>query len=67
MTLSFDERLTLAQDTWQSIRAFAETWPIDDETMAEIERRNAEMESGEVEGMSHEEVMAAIRAELQKE
>src|SRR5688500_6131275 len=42
MALAFDEELTLAQDIWQSIHAFAETWPIDDETMAEIERRDAE-------------------------
>jgi hypothetical protein len=35
--------------------------------MAEIERRDAEMENGEVECMSHEEFMAAVRAELHKE
>jgi putative addiction module component (TIGR02574 family) len=67
VTLTFDERFTLAQDAWQSIHTFAETWPIDDETLAEIERREAEIESGEVECVSHEEVMDAVRAALHKE
>lgn len=61
LTLSEDERLVLAHVLWKSMEPTEAELEIDDELMAEIERRDAEIESGAVKPIPHEEVMRELR------
>jgi putative addiction module component (TIGR02574 family) len=54
LALPPDERCELAHRLWESVDASLD---VDEELIAEIERRDAEMESGSVHTYSHEEVM----------
>jgi putative addiction module component (TIGR02574 family) len=57
LALPRDQRAQLAERLWISVE-----WPIEDESLiAEIEHRDAEMESGAVNTFSHEEVMRDAR------
>jgi putative addiction module component (TIGR02574 family) len=61
-----EDRLTLAQGLWDSVEP--ERHPVidlDDELIAEIERRDAEIESGLVTPLTHEELMASVRKALE--
>ena len=61
MQLSAEERADLADKLWMSVdtpEAVAAAWD------AEIERRIAQIDSGEVETIPFEEVMAELRAKL---
>lgn len=58
LALSPEERVELAQRLWDSVDCLTDD---DAELFAEIERREAEIESGKVELISHEEVMRNLR------
>jgi putative addiction module component (TIGR02574 family) len=61
MQLSAEERADLADKLWISVdtrEAVAASWD------AEIERRVAQIDSGEVETIPFEQVMAGLRAKL---
>jgi putative addiction module component (TIGR02574 family) len=61
LSLNEDDRLILAHTLWKSLEPTAEELELDEELIAEIERRDAEIESGAVETVSHEEVMRKLR------
>jgi putative addiction module component (TIGR02574 family) len=61
LALPPEDRLTLAELLWVSLDEHVEEGEVDEELMAEIDRRDAEMESGAVQTFSHEEVMEAAR------
>lgn len=67
LKLPLDQRVAIAQALWESIDDSAKEPQIDDEEafMEELMRRDAEMESGEVMPMTHEELMAAVRKDLE--
>lgn len=66
LALPLYERIQLAQWIWESVNdaTSEELDAYDEATFAEAERRDAEMDRGEVQGISHEEVMALLRAQL---
>jgi putative addiction module component (TIGR02574 family) len=69
LALSIQDRLTLAQRLFDSVDPDFQDAPIDDvddELIAEINRRDAEIESGAVQTFSHEEVMQAVRKAIEK-
>ena len=60
MSLPLAERVSLAQELWQSIdAALPDTH--DDDALREAIRRDAELSSGAVAGRTHDEVMRAAR------
>jgi len=62
MKLSPEERMNLAEKLWTSVdtpEAIAAAWDV------EIERRLAQIDSGEVETYPADEVIAELRAKLQ--
>lgn len=63
LSLPPDQRFELAQRLWESVEGQLDE---DDELFAEIERRDAEIESGAVQTLSHEEVMREVRKTLGK-
>jgi len=65
LALPPQERAALAQQLWDSIHdQGAVTGLVDKSARAEIERRDAEMESGSVPGVPHDEAMAMIEKSL---
>ena len=60
MSLPLAERISLAQALWQSIDSSIVDSD-ENEAMADVWRRDAEMSSGLVTGRSHEDVMRAAR------
>jgi putative addiction module component (TIGR02574 family) len=58
--LSPADRIHLVQDLWDSIRADAQAVPLTAEQRAELQRRDAEMESGAVRGIPWEEVKKSL-------
>jgi putative addiction module component (TIGR02574 family) len=65
LALPLQERAALAQQLWDSIYDEGTvTGFIDNTARAEIERRDAEMESGSVPGVPHDEAMAKIEKSL---
>ena len=67
LKLPLDQRVAIAQALWASIDDSAKQPQIEDEEafMEELMRRDAEMESGEVTPMTHEELMTAVRKDLE--
>ena len=66
LKLPQDQRLAVAQALWQSLDDSAKEPHVDDEEFwKELMRRDAEMESGAVSPLTHEELMAAVRRELE--
>ena len=63
MKLSPDERADLADRLWTSV---AEQADIDAAWDVEIERRIAQLDAGEVEGVPWETVIADLRAQLKR-
>ena len=65
LALPPQERAALGQQLWDSIYdARTLTDLIDNTARTEIERRDAEMESGSVQGIPHDEAMAMIEKSL---
>ena len=65
LALPPQERAALAQELWDSICDQGTiTGLFDDTARAEIERRDAEMESGSVPGVPHDQAMAMIEKSL---
>jgi putative addiction module component (TIGR02574 family) len=62
LALPLDQRLELTQRLWQSLEGQVEE---DEELFAEIERRDAEIESGAVMPIPYGEAMQQIRESLQ--
>ena len=62
LALPLDDRLELAQRLWQSLEGQLDE---DAELIAEIERRDAELESGAVKPIPYHEAMRQIRESLQ--
>lgn len=60
MALPLAERVSLAQELWQSINAGLPD-RAEHEAVREAGRRDAELSSGAVSGRTHEEVMRAAR------
>ena len=67
MALPLAERVALAQTLWQSIDGRGEGKLTDEVNwaVAEANRRDAELSSGQAVGRSHEEVMRAARKALE--
>jgi putative addiction module component (TIGR02574 family) len=63
LALPEDERLILADVLWASVPNAAEL-EVDDELIAEIERREAEIASGAVKPIPYEQAMREIRESL---
>jgi len=63
LALPPEDRADLAEVLWESLDETVP--PISDEFLRELERRDKEMESGEVVGHTHEEVMAEAKRRLQ--
>ncbi len=64
LALPPEDRLTLAQRLWQSVGRWVEDDEIDPELIAEIERREAEIESGAVKPIPYDQAMREIRESL---
>jgi len=60
--LSVDERILLAQELWESVHDEAQAKPIPADQRAELDRRLAELESGEVQGIPWEAVRRQLRS-----
>jgi putative addiction module component (TIGR02574 family) len=62
LALPPEQRFELAQQLWASIHDKVDEYlEIDEEAIAEAERRAAEMERGDDPGVSHEDVMKMLR------
>ena len=63
MALPLAERVSLAQDLWESIQGTDLSIAHEEERVAlvEAQRRDAELSSGTVTGRTHEQVMEAMR------
>ena len=61
------ERVSLAQDLWQSIEdsSLSTARNEEREALAEAERRNAELSSGATAGRTHEQVMETMRRAIE--
>lgn len=59
LTLSTEERADLAQALWESLDT--SFFPISEEYLAELERRDQSASNGEVVCCTHDEVMAKAR------
>jgi putative addiction module component (TIGR02574 family) len=68
LALPLKERIQLAQELWDSIGAPESTNANDDEaeTLRLADERYAELASGAVEGIPHDEVMEKVRQMLRK-
>jgi putative addiction module component (TIGR02574 family) len=64
LALPLPERIELAQQLWDSIHENAKPSPITADEQAEIERRDAEMDSGNVVGVPHDQAMEMIEQSL---
>jgi putative addiction module component (TIGR02574 family) len=62
LALPLDQRLELTQRLWQSLEG---QFDEDEELFAEIERRDAEIESGAVKPIPYDKAMQQIRESLQ--
>jgi putative addiction module component (TIGR02574 family) len=60
LALPVGKRIALAQQLWDSVGG-PESAMTEEEVDKEVSRRAAEIEAGEVEGISHEDVMRAAR------
>jgi putative addiction module component (TIGR02574 family) len=58
--LSPIERIHLVQELWDSIHDDAQAMPLTAEDRAEINRRHAQLESGEVQGISLDELRQSL-------
>jgi putative addiction module component (TIGR02574 family) len=58
--LSPAERIHLAQELWDSIHDEAQAMPLTVEQRAELGRRNAELETGAVQGIGLEELRQSL-------
>jgi putative addiction module component (TIGR02574 family) len=58
--LSASERLDLVQELWDSIHDDAQAVPLTAEQRAELDRRHAELESGEVQGITLDELRQSL-------
>ena len=67
MALPLPERVSLAQDLWQSIdEGTVTSGPAEEpEALAEAQRRDAELSSGAVAGRTHEQVMETMRRAIE--
>jgi len=67
MALPLPERILLAQDLWQSIdEGQVSSGPAEErEALAEAQRRDAELSSGDVVGRTHEQVMETMRRAIE--
>ena len=66
MELPPEDRLTVAQGLWDSVDPLRQpTLLIDQGLMAEIDRRDAEMDNGQVTPLTHDELMASVRKALE--
>ena len=67
MALPLAERVSLAQDLWQSIEDIRPSSTPDEEreALAEAQRRDAELSSGAVAGRTHEQVMETMRRAIE--
>jgi putative addiction module component (TIGR02574 family) len=67
LALPLPERVSLAQDLWQSIdEGGVFSGPAEErEALAEAQRRDAELSSGTVAGRTHEQVMEAMRQAIE--
>jgi len=62
MALSADDRLALVTLLWDSLAQEDPKLPDDDETVVLARKRAHELDSGQVQSLSHEEVMASLLA-----
>ena len=62
LTLSPEERADLAQTLWESLDA--SFFPVSEEFLNELERRDRQITNGEVTCHTHEEVMARAKRSL---
>ena len=60
LLLPFEQRIELARRLWESVGGPGPAMS-EEELLEEALRRDAEIEAGQVEGISHEEVMLAAR------
>ena len=67
MALPLAERVSLAQDLWQSIEEGLAASPSDGDrqALAEAQRRDAELSQGAVAGRTHEQVMETVRRTIE--
>ena len=62
LRLPAEQRAHLAEKLWESLGdPYLADQRSDDDALAEAKRRDAEIESGQVEPLSHDEVMKAAR------
>lgn len=59
-TLSIEERVALAQELWDSVNADAHAAPFTPEQLAEIDRRIAAADAGELVGIPWDEVRQQV-------
>lgn len=67
LKLPQDQRLAVAQALWESLDDSAIQPDVEDEEafLEELMRRDAEMEAGVVSPLTHEELMASVRRDLE--
>ena len=67
LAMPLAERVSLAQDLWQSIEdsSLSTARDQEQEALAESERRDAELSSGAVAGRTHEQVMETMRRAME--
>ena len=67
MALPVADRITLAQDIWQSLEDAGVASAVEDEhaVLDEAQRRDAELSSGAVVGRTHEQVMETMRRAIE--
>ncbi|MBN2205331.1 MAG: addiction module protein [Thermoleophilia bacterium] len=63
--LAPDERLRLIEQLWESLREHPEAVPVTAAQRAELDRRLDELEAGEAEPVSRDEVKRRIRTRLE--
>jgi putative addiction module component (TIGR02574 family) len=63
--LAPDERLHLIEQLWESLREHPESVPVTAAQLAELDRRLDELDSGEAEAVSWDEVKRRIRTSLE--
>ena len=62
-SLSLEDQAKIAGDIWARLREDAPArWGDDEELHAELERRVADLDSGKVQGVTHDEVMRRLQA-----
>lgn len=66
LSLPAEDRIRLAQVLWNSVppEDQAAHLPLSDEFLEELDRRNADLESGRVEAIPYEKAMAELRKSL---